>query len=158
MLRDADGKPAGEATSRAQINWRRVKKLYFEVYLFRSALTANAVSAVRRTTVIITALQLRLGRFRACRAKLSEEWGGELPRVWQQEVAREHVRHGMFFLLQILPRWPLPLCDDERRSRCWRRRGAKPARRSTTTCASRSCARTPAHAQPRRAAGTPTKA
>ena len=71
MIEMAGGQ--AEATSHMQINWRRVKKLYFEVYLFRSALTANAVSAVRRTTVIITALQLRLGRFRACRAGLSDE-------------------------------------------------------------------------------------
>ena len=30
-----------EGTVRMQINWRRVKRQYFEVYLFRSALTAN---------------------------------------------------------------------------------------------------------------------
>lgn len=43
VLRNEAGEAVGEATTRAQINWRRVKKLYFEVYLFRSAVTANAV-------------------------------------------------------------------------------------------------------------------
>ena len=41
--------------------------------MFRSAVTANAVSAVRRTTTILKALQLRLGRYRACRAGLKSE-------------------------------------------------------------------------------------
>ena len=36
-------------------------------------MTANAVSAVRRTTTILKALQLRLGRYRACRAGLTSE-------------------------------------------------------------------------------------
>ena len=58
VLRKASGECAGEATSQMQLNWRRVKKQYFEVYLFRSAVTANAVSAVRRTTVILIAMQL----------------------------------------------------------------------------------------------------
>ena len=40
-----------EGTVRMQINWRRVKRQYFEVYLFRSALTANSQDAVRRVTV-----------------------------------------------------------------------------------------------------------
>ena len=31
-----------EATSHLQINWRRVKRKYFEVYFFRSAVTANS--------------------------------------------------------------------------------------------------------------------
>ena len=44
VLKNAQGVVAGEATSQMQLNWRRVKKQYFEVYLFRSALTANAVS------------------------------------------------------------------------------------------------------------------
>ena len=35
-----------EATSHMQINWRRVKRHYFEVYLFRSAVTANSKWAV----------------------------------------------------------------------------------------------------------------
>jgi len=48
----------GEATSQMQLNWRRVKKeyMYFSVYLFRSAVTANAVSAVRRTTTVLRAM------------------------------------------------------------------------------------------------------
>jgi len=71
VLRNDAGARVGEATTHAQINWRRVKKLYFEVYLFRSALTANAGSAVRRTITIVSALQVRLGRFRACRKGLS---------------------------------------------------------------------------------------
>ena len=33
--------------------------------------TANAVSAVRRTTTILTAMQMRFGRYRACRAGLT---------------------------------------------------------------------------------------
>ena len=72
-LTKASGECAGEATSQMQLNWRRVKKQYFEVYLFRSAVTANAVSAVRRTTTILTALHMRLGRYRACRAGLDAE-------------------------------------------------------------------------------------
>jgi len=60
-----------EATARMQINWRRVKRQYYEVYLFRSALTANAKQAVRRVTVWITTLLLVCGRFRACRAGMS---------------------------------------------------------------------------------------
>ena len=71
VLRKAKGKVAGEATSHMQINWRRVKKQYFEVYLFRSAVTANAVSAVRRTTTILRAMMMRLGRYQACRAGLT---------------------------------------------------------------------------------------
>ena len=60
-----------EATTRMQINWRRVKRQYYEVYLFRSALTANAKDSVRRVTVWITTLLLVCGRFRACRAGMS---------------------------------------------------------------------------------------
>ena len=40
-----------EATSHMQINWRRVKRAYYEVYLFRSSVTANSKAAVRRATV-----------------------------------------------------------------------------------------------------------
>ena len=43
VLTKATGVCAGEATSQMQLNWRRVKKEYFSVYLFRSAVTANAV-------------------------------------------------------------------------------------------------------------------
>ena len=45
VLTKATGVCAGEATSQMQLNWRRVKKEYFSVYLFRSAVTANAVLA-----------------------------------------------------------------------------------------------------------------
>ena len=34
VLRNAKGALKGEATSQMQLNWRRVKKQYFEVYLF----------------------------------------------------------------------------------------------------------------------------
>ena len=44
-----------------------MKRKYFEVYLFRSALTCDNALAVRRTTVRITAVLLLTGRFRACR-------------------------------------------------------------------------------------------
>ena len=37
-----------EATSHMQVNWRRVKRRYYEVYLFRSAVTANSKAAQRR--------------------------------------------------------------------------------------------------------------
>ena len=47
VLKNASGACAGEATTQMQLNWRRVKSQYFEVYLFRSAVTANAVSSVR---------------------------------------------------------------------------------------------------------------
>ena len=73
VLQNAQGTCAGEATSQMQLNWRRVKKQYFEVYLFRSAVTANAISAVRRTTTILKAMQMRFGRYRACRAGLTAE-------------------------------------------------------------------------------------
>jgi hypothetical protein len=73
VLTKAKGQCEGEATSHMQINWRRVKKQYFEVYLFRSAVTANAVSAVRRTTTILKAMQMRFGRYRACRNGLTPE-------------------------------------------------------------------------------------
>lgn len=73
VLKKAKGECAREATSHMQINWRRVKKQYFEVCLFRSAVTANAVLAVRRTTTILKAMQMRFGRYRACRAGLSAE-------------------------------------------------------------------------------------
>ena len=56
VLKAKDGESAGEATSHVQINWRRVKKLLFEFYLFRSSVTANAVSSVRRTTTILKAV------------------------------------------------------------------------------------------------------
>ena len=65
ILKRANGRNNGEATSQMQLNWRRVKKQLFEVYLFRSSVTANAELAVRRTTTILKALQLRLGRYRA---------------------------------------------------------------------------------------------
>ena len=61
-----------EATSHMQINWQRVKRAYFEVYLFRSAVTANSKQAVRRATVFITVLLIATGRFRVCRKGLSE--------------------------------------------------------------------------------------
>ena len=67
---ETDGN-AKEATTRMQINWRRVKRQYYEVYIFRSALTANAQNSVRRVTVWITTLLLVCGRFRACRAGMS---------------------------------------------------------------------------------------
>eukprot|EP00966_Prymnesium_polylepis_P069676 1620131-Prymnesium_polylepis.1 len=57
ILKRAKGNRKDEATSHMQINWRRVKKLLFEVYLFRSSVTANAELAVRRTTTILKALQ-----------------------------------------------------------------------------------------------------
>ena len=72
VLTKATGVCAGEATSQMQLNWRRVKKEYFSVYLFRSAVTANAVSPVRRTTTVLKAMQMRFGRYRACRAGLTE--------------------------------------------------------------------------------------
>lgn len=72
LLTKATGVCAGEATSQMQLNWRRVKKEYFSVYLFRSAVTANAVSPVRRTTTVLKAMQMRFGRYRACRAGLTE--------------------------------------------------------------------------------------
>jgi len=65
VLTKATGVCAGEATSQMQLNWRRVKKEYFSVYLFRSAVTANAVSPVRRTTTVLKAMQMRFGRYRA---------------------------------------------------------------------------------------------
>ena len=37
-----------ESTSHMQLNWRRIKRRYFEIYLFRSALTANDRLAMRR--------------------------------------------------------------------------------------------------------------
>ena len=46
VLKAKQGECEEEATSHMQINWRRVKKLLFEFYLFRSSVTANAVSAV----------------------------------------------------------------------------------------------------------------
>jgi len=70
LLVESEG-GAKEATARLQINWRRVKRQYYEVYLFRSALTANAKKAVRRVTVWITTALLVCGRFRACRAGMS---------------------------------------------------------------------------------------
>ena len=75
VLTKATGVCAGEATSQMQLNWRRVKKEYFSVYLFRSAVTANAVSPVRRTTTVLKAMQMRFGRYRACRAGLTERQG-----------------------------------------------------------------------------------
>ena len=42
VLRNATGAMQGEATSQMQLNWRRVRKEYFSVYLFRSAVTANS--------------------------------------------------------------------------------------------------------------------
>ena len=64
-----------EATSHMQLNWRRVKRIYFEVYLFRTAITANAEAAIRRTTARTTAALITAGRFKACRARLTdEEW------------------------------------------------------------------------------------
>ena len=64
-----------EATSHMQINWRRVKRAYFEVYCFRSAITTNAEFAIRRTTARVTAALLCAGRFKAGRAGLTnEEW------------------------------------------------------------------------------------
>ena len=36
VLRDSKGAKRGEATSQMQLNWNRVKKQYFEVYLFRA--------------------------------------------------------------------------------------------------------------------------
>ena len=60
-----------EATSHMQINWRRVKRRYYEVYLFRAALTANSKAAVRRATVFITVLLIVTARFRVCRRGLS---------------------------------------------------------------------------------------
>ena len=64
-----------EATSHMQINWRRVKRAYFEVYCFRSAITANAEFAVRRTTARVTAALICAGRLKACRTRLTnEEW------------------------------------------------------------------------------------
>ena len=59
VLTKATGVCAGEATSQMQLNWRRVKKEYFSVYLFRSAVTANAVSPVRRTTTVLKAMQIK---------------------------------------------------------------------------------------------------
>ena len=55
-----------------QINWRRVKRRYYEVYLFRSAVTANSKVAVQRATVFITVLLIVTVRFRVCRRGLSE--------------------------------------------------------------------------------------
>jgi hypothetical protein len=46
LLVESEG-GAKEATARMQINWRRVKRQYYEVYLFRSALTANAEKGKR---------------------------------------------------------------------------------------------------------------
>ena len=65
MVKGASGE--FEATSHLQINWRRVKRKYFEVYLFRSAVTANSKVAMRRASVFITALLVATGRFRVCR-------------------------------------------------------------------------------------------
>ena len=77
MVRTVDGDK--EATSHVQLNWRRVKRAYFEVYLFRSAVTANAQSAVRRSSVRIVAGMIQAGRFSACRAGLSDsKWRGVL--------------------------------------------------------------------------------
>ena len=67
----ADGE--SEATSHMQINWRRVKRRYYAVYLFRSAVTANSKAAVRWATVFITVLLIATGRFRVCRRGLSVE-------------------------------------------------------------------------------------
>ena len=71
LFKNTSGACAGKATTQMQFNWRRVKAQYFEVYLFRSAVTANAVSSVRRTTTVLKALAMRLGRYRACRAGLT---------------------------------------------------------------------------------------
>ena len=60
-----------EGTSHMQINWRRVKLHYWQVYFFRASVTANDQSAMRRATVRLTTLLIRTGRFRACRAGLS---------------------------------------------------------------------------------------
>ena len=88
-LTRATGENAGEATSQMQLNWRRVKKEYFSVYLFRSAVTANAVSAVRRTTVILRAMQMRFGRYRACCAGLT---AAELERHKARLASHGYVR------------------------------------------------------------------
>jgi len=91
LLVESEG-GAKEATARMQINWRRVKRQYYEVYLFRSALTANAEKAVRRVTVWITTALLVCGRFRACRAGMSAcsagvEAAGERARVRRAAAA-----------------------------------------------------------------------
>ena len=69
MVEGADGET--EATSHMQINWRRVKRRYYEVYLFRSGVTANSKEAVRRVTVFLTVLLIVTGRFRVCRRGMS---------------------------------------------------------------------------------------
>ena len=62
-----------EGTSHIQLRWRRLKRRYWEVYFFRSAITANDQEAVRRVTVRLRAFMIRTARFRACRRGLSPE-------------------------------------------------------------------------------------
>ena len=57
VLQAKEGECKEEATSHMQINWRRVKKLLFEFYLFRSSVTANSKAAVRRATVCVRGLE-----------------------------------------------------------------------------------------------------
>lgn len=74
-VEDKDGKKSSkmECTSHMQVAWRRVKRKYYEVYFFSSALTANDKAAQRRTAVTLTALLIRCARFRACRTGASPE-------------------------------------------------------------------------------------
>ena len=69
VIEDESG--AREGTSHMQFAWRRLKRRYWEVYFFRSALTANDRAAVRRVTVRIRAFMIRTARFRACRQGLT---------------------------------------------------------------------------------------
>ena len=55
-IENSDGKQEG--TSHMQLSWRRLKRRYWQVYFFRSAITANDRAAVRRVTVRIRAFMI----------------------------------------------------------------------------------------------------